>query len=388
MSRERREALPPRDPVPEPVHPRHGHRERRTRDPPVVQGAVAAAPRVVHAARLARRAKRRRLGAEKEGNLVGARLLHHVRRLVGSVAAVVHAASKRLAADPHGDADDGAALEQPVPPRVPSLHEDHRPLASHGARQPRARQSAHRQTHLLRVNLDDQGGADDGFAVDRGDDLVPPNLPPANRRAVPRPPLGEPRRERVTGARRGHQVHAHRLLPAHAAAGAVVLERLQVHVPRRPARHPLAHARTRPQHAVVRPQRAVRGDHLLRGLLRHPAVDDSLHDPPPSHRAHEHAPVRPVAVVHDVHRGRPRTRRALEDQVHLIAAAVAVVPKFVLRLDHDRRGGAAEHAAQRVATDRRPGRLARTGVHVQHQRRARARYVVHAHRHGVRPGSR
>ena len=213
---------------------------------------------------------------------------------------------------------------------------------------------------------------------------MPANLPPPHGRAIPGASLGETGAERVTGARGRDEVHADRLLAAHASAGAVVLERLQVHVTGYSARHALAHAGPRAEDAVVGLERSVGGDDLLGRFLSHPAVDHRLHDPPARHRAHEHAPVGPIAVIHDVHRGRADTGRSLQHKIHLIPAAVAVISKFILRLNDDSRGGAAKHAAERVAANRRSARLARPGVHVKHQRGTRARNVIHANRHRVR----
>ena len=183
-------------------------------------------------------------------------------------------------------------------------------------------------------------------------------------------------------------MHAHRLLTGHAAPRAVVLQRLKVHVAHRAAGGALAHARPGPQHDVARLQRTVRRDHLRRAFFRDAPVDHRLHDPASRLRADERAPVRAVAVIHDVHRARPRARRALKRQIHLVAAGVAVVPEFVLRLHEHTRRRAAQNAGERVPFDGRAGRLAGPRVDVQNQRRARARDVVHGNGHRVRARAR
>ena len=106
--------------------------------------AVDPAVGVIHAAGFAHGAESGRLGAQEKRNLKRTRLLDDVGSLVRPVAAVVHAAPQRLPADAHGDADDGAALEQPVPARVPRLDQYHGAFTRDGAGETRAAQPAHR----------------------------------------------------------------------------------------------------------------------------------------------------------------------------------------------------------------------------------------------------
>ena len=56
-------------------------------------------------------------------------------------------------------------------------------------------------------------------------------------------------------------------------------------------------------------------------------------------------------MVNHVHRARAGTSRALQRQVNLVPTGMAVVAKLVLRLNQQPRGGASQHAGQRVALD-------------------------------------
>ena len=339
----RRQTLASRHAIAESIRARHRERQLVPRDPPTVKRALDATLGVIHAPGLAHGTERGGFRADEEGDFVRSGFFDDVRRLVGAVAAILHASSMRLPPHAHRHADDGAALEQSISSRVARFDEDGGALARRGAGESLSRESTHRQAHLLRVNLHDERAAHHGFAVDGGDNLVPSHLPPSHGGAISRPALGERRAERVRRARRGDEVHRHSLLSAHAATGDVVLERLQVHVPRRPARRSLRQSRSRTNRAVRRLQRAVRRDHLHRGFLRDATVHRGLHHPSSRGGSDERAPVRTVAVVHHVNRARPRPRRTLQHQIHLVSAPVAIIPKLIFRLHQHQRWGAAKH---------------------------------------------
>mmetsp|Transcript_29344 Transcript_29344/g.73257 ORF Transcript_29344/g.73257 Transcript_29344/m.73257 type:complete len:232 (-) Transcript_29344:1034-1729(-) len=182
---QRRQALAARHPVAVAVHAGHRQRECLSGHPPAVQRALHATLRVVHAPRLARGPERGGLRTQEQGHLERPCVFDYVGRLVGAVATVLDAPTQGIAPHAHGDADDGAPLEEPVPPRVPRLDENRRALASPGACQAGAREPAHRQTHLLRVHFAHQGRSHHRLTVDGGDNLVPAHLPPAHRSAVP-----------------------------------------------------------------------------------------------------------------------------------------------------------------------------------------------------------